>query len=196
MAPKAAAEEKPAEKKLAEEKKSTVAEKAQRRKAEELLDDPSEVGDETTFALSSLISEKEDLQKLAFQANVVDKLCNHLQNGSLQAKRIQGILLALADLCSQLESCRRKLECLKNCSCTAYANSDVAGGGSGCLLWYGDLIDIRSFPNPVSRSDSKEKEKRPVLVIIPVSVALLLFLLASCIIWKRIKQTRGKSEVP
>ncbi|RVW37238.1 G-type lectin S-receptor-like serine/threonine-protein kinase [Vitis vinifera] len=32
-----------------------------------------------------------------------------------------------------------------NCSCTAYANSDIRGGGSGCLLWFGDLIDIRDF---------------------------------------------------
>ncbi|THG19570.1 hypothetical protein TEA_013984 [Camellia sinensis var. sinensis] len=103
-----------------------------------------------------------------------------------------------------------ELECLKNCSCTAYANSDTSGGGSGCLLWYGDLFDIRSFPNPgdqtlyirvtaadlVSRSDSKEKKKRPMLVIIPISVALL-FLLASCIIWKRIKQTRGsRPKIP
>ncbi|XP_010644308.1 G-type lectin S-receptor-like serine/threonine-protein kinase At4g27290 isoform X4 [Vitis vinifera] len=35
--------------------------------------------------------------------------------------------------------------CLRNCSCTAYANSDIRGGGSGCLLWFGDLIDIRDF---------------------------------------------------
>ncbi|KAF8409419.1 hypothetical protein HHK36_005495 [Tetracentron sinense] len=38
-----------------------------------------------------------------------------------------------------------KVECLKNCSCTAYANSDIRGGGSGCLLWFGDLIDIKEF---------------------------------------------------
>ncbi|KAL3733650.1 hypothetical protein ACJRO7_023077 [Eucalyptus globulus] len=38
-----------------------------------------------------------------------------------------------------------KVECLKNCSCTAYANSDVTGGGSGCLMWFGDLIDIKEF---------------------------------------------------
>ncbi|XP_059635672.1 S-locus-specific glycoprotein S6-like [Cornus florida] len=38
-----------------------------------------------------------------------------------------------------------EMECLKNCSCTAYANSDVTGGGSGCLLWYGDLIDMKSL---------------------------------------------------
>ncbi|KAF9672898.1 hypothetical protein SADUNF_Sadunf11G0092300 [Salix dunnii] len=33
--------------------------------------------------------------------------------------------------------------CLKNCSCTAYANLDVRNGGSGCLIWFGDLIDTR-----------------------------------------------------
>ncbi|KAH9803015.1 Receptor-like serine/threonine-protein kinase SD1-8 [Citrus sinensis] len=34
-------------------------------------------------------------------------------------------------------------ECLKNCSCRAYANSKLTGGGSGCLMWFGDLIDLR-----------------------------------------------------
>ncbi|GAY55300.1 hypothetical protein CUMW_163410 [Citrus unshiu] len=34
-------------------------------------------------------------------------------------------------------------ECLKNCTCRAYANSKVTGEGSGCLMWFGDLIDIR-----------------------------------------------------
>ncbi|KAF8023934.1 hypothetical protein BT93_F1208 [Corymbia citriodora subsp. variegata] len=36
-------------------------------------------------------------------------------------------------------------ECLKKCSCTAYANSDVREGGSGCLLWFGSLIDIKEY---------------------------------------------------
>ena len=35
--------------------------------------------------------------------------------------------------------------CLRKCTCTAYANSDIRGEGSGCLLWLGDLIDIREF---------------------------------------------------
>jgi hypothetical protein len=35
--------------------------------------------------------------------------------------------------------------CLKNCNCTAYASLDVRGGGSGCVLWFGSLIDIREF---------------------------------------------------
>ncbi|XP_028061796.1 G-type lectin S-receptor-like serine/threonine-protein kinase At4g27290 [Camellia sinensis] len=35
--------------------------------------------------------------------------------------------------------------CLKNCSCMAYTNLDMRGGGSGCLLWFDELIDMREF---------------------------------------------------
>ncbi|XP_061336708.1 G-type lectin S-receptor-like serine/threonine-protein kinase At4g27290 [Gastrolobium bilobum] len=31
--------------------------------------------------------------------------------------------------------------CLKNCSCTSFANLDISKGGSGCLLWFHNLID-------------------------------------------------------
>ncbi|EOY32675.1 F11M15.21 protein isoform 3 [Theobroma cacao] len=74
----------------------------------ELLDDPGQVGDEAPFAFSSLIAQKEDLQKLALEANAIDKLHHHLQKGSLHPRRYEGILLALADMCSKLESCRSK----------------------------------------------------------------------------------------
>ncbi|PON53027.1 S-locus glycoprotein domain containing protein [Parasponia andersonii] len=40
-----------------------------------------------------------------------------------------------------LEECKEG--CLKNCSCTAYANSDITNGGSGCLMRFGDIIDLR-----------------------------------------------------
>ncbi|CAL5341845.1 unnamed protein product [Camellia sinensis] len=30
--------------------------------------------------------------------------------------------------------------CLKNCSCMAYSSLDIRGGGSGCLLWFDDLV--------------------------------------------------------
>ena len=42
-----------------------------------------------------------------------------------------------------LEGCHKS--CLKNCSCTAYANLDIRNGGSGCLLWFDALIDMRKF---------------------------------------------------
>ncbi|XAR67512.1 hypothetical protein NMG60_11002292 [Bertholletia excelsa] len=37
--------------------------------------------------------------------------------------------------------------CLKNCSCTAYSKLNISGdgGGSGCLMWFGDLVDIRQL---------------------------------------------------
>lgn len=74
----------------------------------ELIDDPGQVGEEASFAFSSLIAQKEDLHKLAFEANAIDKLYNHLQKYLLQPRRFQGILLALADLCFKLESCRSR----------------------------------------------------------------------------------------
>ncbi|XP_022754249.1 armadillo repeat-containing protein 8-like [Durio zibethinus] len=74
----------------------------------ELLDDSGQVGDEAPFAFSSLIAQKEDLQELALEANAIDKLLHHLQKGSLHPRRYEGILLALADMCSKMESCRSK----------------------------------------------------------------------------------------
>ncbi|PON89170.1 Coatomer beta subunit [Trema orientale] len=79
----------------------------------ELHDDPGQVGDEASFAFCTLIAGREDLQKLAFEANAIDKLYNHLQKGALHPKRVEGILLAMAELCSKLDSCRFKFISLK-----------------------------------------------------------------------------------
>ncbi|KAK1419629.1 hypothetical protein QVD17_28855 [Tagetes erecta] len=42
-----------------------------------------------------------------------------------------------------LEECERV--CRRNCNCTAYANSNITNGGSGCLLWFDELIDITEY---------------------------------------------------
>ena len=42
-----------------------------------------------------------------------------------------------------LEECEKM--CLKDCSCMAYANIDIRGKGSGCLLWFEDLMDIKNL---------------------------------------------------
>ncbi|KAG5047139.1 hypothetical protein JHK86_016545 [Glycine max] len=42
-----------------------------------------------------------------------------------------------------LDECQRS--CLTTCSCTAYTNLDIRDGGSGCLLWSNDLVDMRKF---------------------------------------------------
>ena len=46
-----------------------------------------------------------------------------------------------ADLVSQGSVVNCKDECLKNCSCTAYADA----GGIGCLIWTGSLLDVQHF---------------------------------------------------
>ena len=58
-----------------------------------------------------------------------------------------------------LRECRA--ECLKNCSCTAYANSNISKGGSGCLMWFGNLIDVREF--------HAEESEQTVYVRMPAS---------------------------
>lgn len=42
-----------------------------------------------------------------------------------------------------LEECRKM--CLEIGSCMSYANLDIPGEGTGCLLLFGYLIDIREF---------------------------------------------------
>ncbi|KAL6205618.1 hypothetical protein ACLB2K_022875 [Fragaria x ananassa] len=44
-----------------------------------------------------------------------------------------------------IRECRAK--CLNNCTCMAYTSSDISKGGSGCAIWFGDLLDIRKFPD-------------------------------------------------
>ncbi|XP_047947453.1 G-type lectin S-receptor-like serine/threonine-protein kinase At4g27290 isoform X4 [Salvia hispanica] len=62
-----------------------------------------------------------------------------------------------------LKKCKET--CLKNCSCMAYSNSDISGRGSGCVLWFEDLIDIRKLSDggqdihmrvPSSKQDKDE----------------------------------------
>ncbi|KAI5329088.1 PREDICTED: G-type lectin S-receptor [Prunus dulcis] len=43
----------------------------------------------------------------------------------------------------ELKEC--EMLCMKNCSRTAFGNLDTRDGGSGCLLWFSELIDVRNF---------------------------------------------------
>ncbi|KAF6151378.1 hypothetical protein GIB67_012238 [Kingdonia uniflora] len=51
---------------------------------------------------------------------------------------------SILNLSMNHKECRT--ECLKNCSCVAYANLDIREGGSGCVMWFSDLLDIKKFP--------------------------------------------------
>ncbi|KAF8031430.1 hypothetical protein BT93_D0593 [Corymbia citriodora subsp. variegata] len=52
---------------------------------------------------------------------------------------------ARANMSLNLKDCGE--ECLRDCSCTAYASANESLGGWGCLIWHGDLVDIRTFAN-------------------------------------------------
>ena len=49
---------------------------------------------------------------------------------------------------------------LENRTCRAYANSEVTGRGSGCLMWYGDLIDT---------TKAKFHNGQPMYIRVPAS---------------------------
>ncbi|XP_062189607.1 receptor-like serine/threonine-protein kinase SD1-8 isoform X2 [Phragmites australis] len=50
---------------------------------------------------------------------------------------------ATEDATISVDQCRQR--CLANCSCLAYAASNIKGGESGCIIWNSLLIDIRQF---------------------------------------------------
>ncbi|KAK4342021.1 hypothetical protein RND71_037837 [Anisodus tanguticus] len=97
-----------------------------------------------------------------------------------------------------LEECKNI--CSKNCSCMAYSNPDIRNGGSGCLLWFEDLLDIRKGPNggqdiyirmAASESDSQEsdgKNWKLLFWILPLSVGLILVFLSLLIYHRRRKK--------
>ncbi|KAK5826719.1 hypothetical protein PVK06_021646 [Gossypium arboreum] len=73
-----------------------------------------------------------------------------------------------------LKECKNR--CLRNCSCTAFANLDVRDGGSGCILWFGDLIDIREYEENgqtiyVRMAASEIGQKRLKMIIIPITTS-------------------------
>ncbi|KAE8667303.1 S-locus lectin protein kinase family protein [Hibiscus syriacus] len=78
-----------------------------------------------------------------------------------------------------LKECRTT--CLKNCSCMAYANLDVTRGGRGCVIWFGDLIDIKQFESDdgqdlyirVSASELMKKAKVKLGIILATVIPAL-----------------------
>ncbi|XP_020696488.1 G-type lectin S-receptor-like serine/threonine-protein kinase At4g27290 isoform X1 [Dendrobium catenatum] len=103
---------------------------------------------------------------------------------------------AVADSSLGSEEC--KARCLKNCSCTAYSLAGAAGGGSGCIIWAGELNDMRFFPTGgselfvrVAASDASgtvssqynHKGKRIIAIVVPLIGSLLIgCILISCLI--------------
>ncbi|KAG7617520.1 putative G-type lectin S-receptor-like serine/threonine-protein kinase SD1-1 RLK-Pelle-DLSV family [Arabidopsis thaliana] len=99
-----------------------------------------------------------------------------------------------------LEDC--KIKCSSNCSCTAYANTDIREGGKGCLLWFGDLVDMReysSFGQDVyirmgfAKIEFKGREVVGMVVGSVVAIAVVLVVVFACFRKKIMKRYRGEN---
>lgn len=44
-------------------------------------------------------------------------------------------------------------DCLKNCSCSAYASTHLDELEKGCIMWYGDLIDMKDVSGQMMGHD-------------------------------------------
>ncbi|RYR35877.1 hypothetical protein Ahy_A10g050979 isoform C [Arachis hypogaea] len=97
--------------------------------------------------------------------------------------------------------------CKRNCSCTAYANIDIRNGGSGCVMWIGQLFDMNVYHTDgqdlyvrLAASDigstSSSKNRRAVLAIgITLSaLVLVLGLVAICYLRKKRQQSSRGDE--
>ncbi|KAJ9551632.1 hypothetical protein OSB04_015677 [Centaurea solstitialis] len=86
--------------------------------------------------------------------------------------------------------------CKNNCNCSAYTTQNISGTGSGCLLWFGNLIDIRTFTengqdlyirmpaSELAKGKSWSVKKRVVIIVLTVSV-LLVILLSAGVLYRR-----------
>ncbi|TYH29749.1 hypothetical protein ES288_A01G036800v1 [Gossypium darwinii] len=94
-------------------------------------------------------------------------------------------------------------QCLKNCSCFAYAYD----AGIGCMFWSGDLIDVQKFSTsgvdlydlyirlPSSELDKGKKTK--VIVITTVIAGIVVITISALFLWCRMaKQRVGSTLIP
>ncbi|XP_019250509.1 PREDICTED: G-type lectin S-receptor-like serine/threonine-protein kinase At4g27290 isoform X2 [Nicotiana attenuata] len=102
-----------------------------------------------------------------------------------------------------LEECQRL--CLENCSCVAYSNLVVRNGGSGCLLWFNQLIDIREYAqldqylyvrmaaSEISSNHIGKTTKAAIAIVSTVSAIILLGFI-SWSAMRRKKRKRGQER--
>ncbi|XP_031118385.1 G-type lectin S-receptor-like serine/threonine-protein kinase At4g27290 isoform X1 [Ipomoea triloba] len=107
-----------------------------------------------------------------------------------------------------LQECQKV--CLNNCSCTAYTHLNISTNpGTGCLLWFDDLIDTRTLSQngqdiyirmaaselPVSNGGSKGNRRRDILIGSLLSAFGLTLLGLGLILYIRKKKRKEKGEM-
>ncbi|GMH10914.1 hypothetical protein Nepgr_012755 [Nepenthes gracilis] len=101
-----------------------------------------------------------------------------------------------------LGECERA--CFLNCSCIAYSNLDVRRGGSGCLLWFGDLLDVREYPDfgqdlyvrmassEIGKLGSGGKKTR--IIVTPTILAAVFLSITVTLYFRKKWKKEGKTE--
>ncbi|KAI3809986.1 hypothetical protein L1987_19591 [Smallanthus sonchifolius] len=104
-----------------------------------------------------------------------------------------------------MEQCESK--CRSECNCTAYATLDIKYG-TGCLIWYRELIDMRIFPDDgqdiyvrlaASALDKEKKasesKKKVWIIVIPVTLVSAILVGILCFIIRKRKRTAQGSNI-
>ncbi|KAK8312321.1 hypothetical protein V6Z12_D01G033800 [Gossypium hirsutum] len=90
-----------------------------------------------------------------------------------------------------------KDQCMKNCSCVAYAYD----AGIGCMLWSGDLIDVQKFSNrgvdlyirlPSSELDKGNSEI--IVITTVISGMVVIIIISALFLLRRMGQQRGSNK--
>ncbi|KAL2327856.1 hypothetical protein Fmac_021283 [Flemingia macrophylla] len=95
-----------------------------------------------------------------------------------------------------LDDCKAK--CLENCSCTAYSSLDIRDG-SGCIIWFGALLDLREASLPgqdlyIRMVPSQTEHKKVAAVIIPaILLPFVIIFIFTYIYWRK-RRLREKSS--
>ncbi|XP_044495490.1 receptor-like serine/threonine-protein kinase SD1-8 [Mangifera indica] len=92
--------------------------------------------------------------------------------------------------------------CSRNCSCTAYANANVSNGGSGCVIWTGDLLDMRKYAEDgqdlyvrLAASDIGDgRSAIPLIIGFTVGGVILVLGVVAFFLWKRKLLFTGKGK--
>lgn len=107
--------------------------------------------------------------------------------------------LTMIDTSMSLDEC--EANCLRNCSCTAYANANVLEGGSGCIMWVSELDDsgllgdggqdlyIRLAAADLPPVPPQKEGQSMVIIIVSLILGILLLSCVGCCVWRRKRRT-------
>nr|AJP61126.1 SRKp [Arabidopsis halleri] len=110
---------------------------------------------------------------------------------------------AIVDKRIGLKECEER--CIENCNCTAFANTNIQNGGSGCVLWTRELADIRRYVDAgqdlyvrlaavdlvTEKGNNNSRKTRTIIGLSVGATALIVLSFTIFFFWRKHKQARG-----